>query len=185
MKPQRWMIVDTSSTDDTLELAARLAERVPFVRTLSTGGTMRPVRGGPIVRGFITGVEALDLVPDIVVKLDADLSFEPDYFERLVPRSPRMLASDSERRLHRVARRRMAPAVRHPPSRVGSLPFLPLGLLAAGAATGRADGVGRDRLHQSPNPRLERADDPRHAIPSPSGGGDPRWLAAQALARGG
>jgi hypothetical protein len=45
---------------------------------------MRPVRGGPIVRGFITGVEALDIVPDIVVKLDADLSFEPDYFERLI-----------------------------------------------------------------------------------------------------
>ena len=84
LKPQRWMIVDTGSTDDTLELAKRLAERMPFVKTLSTGGPMRPVRGGPIVRGFITGVEALDVVPDIVVKLDADLSFEPDYFEQLV-----------------------------------------------------------------------------------------------------
>lgn len=83
-KPCRWMIVDTGSTDDTLKLAESLVERMPFVRPLSTGGPMRPVRGGPIVRGFITGVEALDVVPDIVIKLDADLSFEPDYFERLV-----------------------------------------------------------------------------------------------------
>ena len=84
LKPCRWMIVDTGSTDETLELAEGLAERMPFVRTLKTGGPMRPVRGGPIVRGFITGVDALDVVPDIVVKLDADLSFEPNYFERLV-----------------------------------------------------------------------------------------------------
>ena len=54
------------------------------MKPLSTVDRCAAVRGGPIVRGFITGVEALDVVPDIVVKLDADLSFEPDYFERLV-----------------------------------------------------------------------------------------------------
>ncbi len=84
LKPCSWVIVDTGSTDATLELAESLAARLPFATALSTGGPMRPVRGGPIVRGFTTGIEALDVVPDIVVKLDADLSFEPDYFERLV-----------------------------------------------------------------------------------------------------
>lgn len=84
IRPCRWVIVDTGSTDETLTVAESLVERMPFVQVLSTGGPQRPVRGGPIVRGFIAGVDGLDVVPDIVVKLDADLSFEPLYFERLL-----------------------------------------------------------------------------------------------------
>ena len=176
------MIVDTGSTDETLELAEGLAERMPFVRTLKTGGPMRPVRGGPIVRGFITGVDALDVVPDIVVKLDADLSFEPNYFERLVTAFARIRASDSPAASAPSCGMGMATSVRHTPPCVGRLPLLPLGLSAAGAAAGGTDGVGRDRLDQSPDPRLAGAHSSRRAVPSPPSGGDPRWVAAQALA---
>ena len=31
----------------------------------------------------MAGIDALKTVPDVVVKLDGDVSFDPDYFERL------------------------------------------------------------------------------------------------------
>jgi glycosyltransferase involved in cell wall biosynthesis len=83
--PIRWLIVDTGSTDGTLELASELAERLPFVRAGSMPRAQAVARGGPIVRAFHFGIAALEAepeAPDVVVKLDADLSFEPDYFER-------------------------------------------------------------------------------------------------------
>jgi hypothetical protein len=39
---------------------------------------------GIITRAFETGVASLETVPDVVVKLDGDTSFEPDHFERLL-----------------------------------------------------------------------------------------------------
>jgi hypothetical protein len=41
-------------------------------------------RGAPVVRSFEAGLAVLDPRPDVVVKLDADVSMEPDYFERLL-----------------------------------------------------------------------------------------------------
>lgn len=82
--PERWLIVDTGSTDSTLELARTFAKWHPWIDVLSdedSGGTLR---GAPIVRAFGRGVEGLGFLPEVVVKLDADVSFEPDYFERLL-----------------------------------------------------------------------------------------------------
>jgi glycosyltransferase involved in cell wall biosynthesis len=80
LQPAAWLIVDTGSTDGTAELARAL----PGARLLTSPGAAVATRGGPIVRAFTTGLAALDPAPDVVVKLDADLSFGPDYFERLV-----------------------------------------------------------------------------------------------------
>ena len=82
--PSAWVIVDTGSTDSTVMLAEELASTVPFVRATAISGTAFPTRGGPIVRGFVAGIEQLEQVPDIVIKLDADLSFDHDYCERLL-----------------------------------------------------------------------------------------------------
>ncbi len=83
LRPATWLIVDTGSSDDTLSIARELVADQPYVsvRELSLGDAM--MRGGPIVRAFHFG---LGLLPDcdIVVKLDADTSFEPEYFDRLV-----------------------------------------------------------------------------------------------------
>lgn len=84
LKPDAWVIVDTGSTDGTVALASQLAERMPFIRLIAIDGPDRPTRGAPIVRAFTAGVRALETSPDVVVKLDADLSFNPDYFERLI-----------------------------------------------------------------------------------------------------
>jgi glycosyltransferase involved in cell wall biosynthesis len=82
--PELWVIVDDGSSDTTASVAAELAAEWPWidvVRLVSSGPTER---GGPVVRAFEAGVERLDPLPDVVVKLDADLTLDPTYFERLV-----------------------------------------------------------------------------------------------------
>jgi glycosyltransferase involved in cell wall biosynthesis len=82
--PLRWLIVDNGSTDETPAIAEALAREHDWIRLLTTGGMERPARGGAVVRAFHAGVDALDVTPEVVVKLDADVSMSADYFETLV-----------------------------------------------------------------------------------------------------
>ena len=83
VRPTAWVIVDDGSTDDTLSLVTSLAEEHPWIRVVSAGGSSLE-RGGPIVRAFNAGLAELEPLPDIVVKLDADITLDPDHFERLL-----------------------------------------------------------------------------------------------------
>jgi glycosyltransferase involved in cell wall biosynthesis len=82
--PEGWLIVDDGSTDGSVAIARDLASRFAWVslRELSRDSIID--RGGPIVRAFQDGLRTIDPLPDVVVKLDADLSFDADYFERLL-----------------------------------------------------------------------------------------------------
>ncbi len=89
--PQAWLVVDDGSTDGTAELAHELGAELPWLRVLSSVGAR--TKAGPLESGrqagrdiiaFKTGLEALESEPDIVLKLDADVSFAPDFFERLL-----------------------------------------------------------------------------------------------------
>lgn len=91
--PVSWVVVDTGSTDATLAVTRGLASRHPWLRVerLPESGSL--ARGGPIAEAFELGYGTLDPRPDIVVKLDADTSFEPSYFPRLLEefaRDPRL-----------------------------------------------------------------------------------------------
>jgi glycosyltransferase involved in cell wall biosynthesis len=77
-------VVDNGSTDGTLAVAERLAREHDWVRVVAVPGSPGIVRGGPVIRAFNAGLAALGEVPEVVVKLDADVSFEPDHFERLL-----------------------------------------------------------------------------------------------------
>jgi glycosyltransferase involved in cell wall biosynthesis len=80
--PTEWVIVDNGSTDGSLEAARELAARLPWVRVIEIEGDPAPRPGAPIVRAFHAGLGALSVRPDVIVKLDADVSLAGDYFER-------------------------------------------------------------------------------------------------------
>jgi biofilm PGA synthesis N-glycosyltransferase PgaC len=86
LRPHAWVIVDNGSRDGTLELAHDLAATHAWIRLLEIEGDARPARGAPIVRALHAGIDLLAPagMPDVVVALDADISFRPDYFERLL-----------------------------------------------------------------------------------------------------
>jgi glycosyltransferase involved in cell wall biosynthesis len=81
--PKAWVIVDNGSTDDTTAVVDAFRATHPWVRLVRTvGDAMQP--GAPVVRAFHAGLEELREFPDVVVKLDADVSFGDDYFERIL-----------------------------------------------------------------------------------------------------
>jgi hypothetical protein len=84
VRPQAWLIVDNGSTDGTLELAKRLGERHEWIRVLTIPGTEAADRGGPVVRALHAAIASITEHPQIFVNVDADISFEPDYFQRLL-----------------------------------------------------------------------------------------------------
>ena len=91
--PQTWVIVDDRSTDETSGVVAEFARRHPtWITSISSPPDERPEwlevesgrRAGRDVLAFRLGIEALPTLPDVVVKVDADVSVEPDFFEQLL-----------------------------------------------------------------------------------------------------
>lgn len=90
--PGDWLIVDDASDDDTAEIARALVAEHGWIRLLTSplakqGDPLhRGRREGRDVVAFTAGLETLEEIPDVVVKVDGDVSFEPDYFSRLLAR---------------------------------------------------------------------------------------------------
>jgi asparagine synthase (glutamine-hydrolysing) len=82
--PTRWVVVDTGSSDGTPDVVRSLADEHPWIRLVTFADPAPTERGAPIVRGFEAGVDALDVPAGVVVKVDADISFAADHFERLL-----------------------------------------------------------------------------------------------------
>ncbi len=82
--PASWVIVDTGSTDETPAIVGQLVEAHSWTASASLADDGGVARGGPIVRAFELGLSILSDESDVIVKLDADTSFGPEYFERLV-----------------------------------------------------------------------------------------------------
>jgi glycosyltransferase involved in cell wall biosynthesis len=84
MLPERWVIVDDGSTDDTAGIVQSYAQRFPWIELVE-----RPQRTdrsfAAKVHAFNAGFERISSVPfDVIGNLDADLSFDPDYLEFLM-----------------------------------------------------------------------------------------------------
>ena len=55
-----------------------------WARLVVLPGTGPRERGAPIVRALHAGLDALDVESDVLVNVDADVTMEPHYFERLL-----------------------------------------------------------------------------------------------------
>jgi len=85
LKPIRWFIVDDGSGDRTAEIVERYEKDHEFIRLIKCPAGRLRATGSAEVRAFNRGLEAAKgLEYDFIVKLDGDLSFPPDYFERLL-----------------------------------------------------------------------------------------------------
>lgn len=81
--PVEWVIVDDGSTDRTGAILEECARQFPWMRAVQRPdrGFRKP--GGGVVEAFSAGYAALTCRDwDFIVKLDGDLIFEPDYFEK-------------------------------------------------------------------------------------------------------
>jgi poly-beta-1,6-N-acetyl-D-glucosamine synthase len=90
-RPHVWVIVDDGSDDGTRELAAALAGLEPWIRLVERarageGQVELGRREGRDLISFRAGVASLELPLDVVVKVDADLSFDATYLGELVSR---------------------------------------------------------------------------------------------------
>jgi glycosyltransferase involved in cell wall biosynthesis len=87
IKPVRWIIVDDGSSDRTPDLIESFAQKHGFIHVVRSPQGQPRGPGPAVVRAFNRGLDEagrLGIDYDFVVKLDCDLSFEPDYFERLL-----------------------------------------------------------------------------------------------------
>jgi len=87
IRPLAWVIVDDGSTDRTRELVEKHLAANPWISCIPRTNRGFRALGGGVIDAFNEGFARVkDLPWEFVVKLDADLSFEPDYFERLLAR---------------------------------------------------------------------------------------------------
>ncbi len=82
--PLKWVIVSDASTDGTDRIAGRYAERYAWIDLVRKTGQVERNFASKVYC-FDSGYERVkDMDYDIIGCLDADISFEPDYFEFLL-----------------------------------------------------------------------------------------------------
>jgi glycosyltransferase involved in cell wall biosynthesis len=87
LRPMTWVIVNDGSSDATGEIADEASTRYDWIRVVhrTDRGFRKP--GGGVVEAFRDGYLLVESEQwDYLVKLDGDLSFEPDFFSRALER---------------------------------------------------------------------------------------------------
>src|SRR5216684_4331931 len=83
IRPTQWIIVDDGSTDATGKIIDEHAAKHPWIAAVHRENRGFRKAGGGVVDAFNAGYTALKSENwDFIVKLDGDLSFQNDYFER-------------------------------------------------------------------------------------------------------
>lgn len=81
--PAEWIIVDDGSTDHTREIADQAAAACDWIHVVSRRDRGFRKAGGGVIEAFYAGYNAMQTREfDFVVKLDGDLSFDADYFDK-------------------------------------------------------------------------------------------------------
>lgn len=84
--PLEWIIVDDGSTDGTYDVLEHYAKRYPWIRPKIRVDRGYRLAGPGVVDAFYDGFRQIDSDWQYLVKLDGDVSFEPDYFAQLFER---------------------------------------------------------------------------------------------------
>lgn len=85
--PVEWMIVNDGSTDSTGQILDKYKSRIPWISAVHRDNRGFREPGGGVVAAFEDGYRSLTAKQwDYIVKLDGDLTFEPQYFEKCFER---------------------------------------------------------------------------------------------------
>ena len=83
IQPAEWVIVNDGSTDKTGQIIDQYASRFPWLHAVHRSNRGFRKSGGGVVEAVYEGIDALQSDDwDFIVKLDGDLTFAPDYFEK-------------------------------------------------------------------------------------------------------
>jgi len=83
VRPVEWVIVDDGSTDRTGSIVDRYVAQHEWIRVVHRADRGFRKSGGGVMEAFYEGYKALESKEwEFIVKLDGDLSFEPEYFEK-------------------------------------------------------------------------------------------------------
>lgn len=83
IRPVQWVIVDDGSSDKTGKIVESATKMYPWITALRRPNRGFRQAGGGVIAAFNDGYACLESSDwEFLVKLDADLSFTPDYFER-------------------------------------------------------------------------------------------------------
>lgn len=84
IKPLRWVIVNDGSTDNTEDIIRSYSQNHPWIQLINKPDRGLRELGGGVIEAFNTGYDLIkDIDYDFIIKLDVDLSFESNYFEKL------------------------------------------------------------------------------------------------------
>ena len=82
VRPTQWIIVDDGSRDKTGSIIDSFAASYPWIKPVHRSNRGFRQAGRGVINTFYDGYEQIDAPGwGFIVKLDADLSFAPDYFE--------------------------------------------------------------------------------------------------------
>lgn len=83
IQPLEWWIVDDGSSDGTKEIIQKYAESYDWINAVCRADRGFRKSGGGVIEAFYDAYNRIVLKDyDFIVKLDGDLSFRGDYFER-------------------------------------------------------------------------------------------------------
>lgn len=82
--PAEWIIVDDGSTDNTAEIVEKAAAEHSWIRLVRRTDRGFRKLGGGVIDTFNDGLATTEVDWDFVGKLDADLTFGPDYLARIL-----------------------------------------------------------------------------------------------------
>jgi glycosyltransferase involved in cell wall biosynthesis len=86
LPPKKWVIVNDGSTDNTEELVRKYAEDYPWIDLVQMPKRLERSFAGKAFAVSTGAARVAELQYDVIGNLDADVSFEPDYFAFLMGR---------------------------------------------------------------------------------------------------
>ena len=82
--PTKVIVVNDNSTDRTPEIVLAFAEKYPWISLVNKTSDAVHMPGSKVIQAFQEGQKNIDDDYNIIVKIDADLIFPPNYFETII-----------------------------------------------------------------------------------------------------